>query len=132
MAGPYIGGSFAPPIDASKLDTYESLAATAPAQIKDAMRKLIVMCHEHRKHPSSRNGGTPHPVGVGTIVPLEQATIDAIDPHVPWEEETAMYCQWFDTIDPVLQKLLRDAAFHLAWFAVELEKDREPLTADKL
>jgi hypothetical protein len=34
--------------------------------------------------------------------------------------------------DTPSQKSLRDAAFHLLWHVVELDKDREPITADKL
>lgn len=38
----------------------------------------------------------------------------------------------FDSIDPVAQKDLRNAAFHCLWVARELDLGREPITTDKL
>lgn len=50
---------------------------------------------------------------------------------VPWAYELNAMQALFDTI-PDESKVLRDAAFHLLWYVKELEKDREPLTADRL
>jgi hypothetical protein len=50
---------------------------------------------------------------------------------VPWRYEIEAMQRLFDGIDPA-EKELRDAAFHLLWFVTELERDREPVTNDKL
>lgn len=128
----YIGGSFAPPLDAAKLATYCELAKTAPEQIGEAMTKLIDMVGLFYETPPSTAEAKPHPVGIGVIQKLEEAEIKRIWDAVPWQEECEMYARLFDKIDPVKDKPLRDAAHHLLWFAVELTNDREPCTSDKL
>lgn len=129
---PRIGGSFAPPLGAEKIAAYRALAASADPAVAEAVLALCDMVALFRETPASRNAGTPHPSGRGTIVPLEDAEIKRIWDTVPWEHEAEMYARLFDGIDPVAAKPLRDAAFHLLWFAVELGRGREPLTADRL
>lgn len=127
-----IGGSFAPPLTVDKIDAYAALAATAPPQVKDAMSTLLVLAREYQKHPTATSPSKPHPSGRGTIVPLAVAVADAIDPLVPWDEELAMFAAVFEKIDATAGKPLRDAAFHLLWYARELSIGRDPLTTDKL
>lgn len=126
------GGSFAPPMDDAKLASYYELAEKAPPAVRDEMQKLCRMMEVFGETPRSRQRGTPHPSGMGAIVPLEPAEIHRIDQHVPYEHECKMLTELFETLDPEEQRDLRNAAFHLLWFAVELCKDREPITNDQL
>lgn len=128
----YIGGSFAPPLTPAKLKQYVELAADASPQVTEAMAVLADAVEAYWKHKPSKQAGTAHPSGRGFIVPLEPETIKALDSAVPWNEELEMYAKVFDRIDPVAQRDLRNAAFHLLWFGRELFLDREPITADKL
>ena len=128
----HYGGSFAPPLDASKLASYRTLAGTATRPVADGMMSLISMMEAFHKQPASTNKGKPRASGRGEIVQLEKPVVDALDPHVPWDHEIKALSELFDTIPNDTQKPLRDAAFHLLWFATELAKDREPITKDKL
>lgn len=132
MSQPRMGGSFAPPLDAAKIASYRALAATAEPEVSEIMLNLCDMVETFQRTPRSKQNGSPHASGVGTIIPLEQAEIKRIDSVVPWMRECDMYGEVFDGIDNETQKPLRDAAFHLLWFAKELTLDREPITADQL
>lgn len=132
MTQPRIGGSFAPPLDKAKLARYRELAGTAEARTRDAMLQLCEMVQAHQGLARSKKKGTPHPSGVGVVVPLEAAAVKELDPLVPWPDELPALAAAFDRIDPRHSKELRDAAFHLLWFAGELCRDREPLTTDRL
>lgn len=126
----WLGGSFAPEITQSDIDRYRELAeGVTDKKVKEAMTSLCEMCERFSETPASRNGGTPHPTGVGVIVTLEQDEIDRIDDVVPWPEEVELFKRWFDTIPP---GETRNAAHHLLWYAVELSRDREPLTVERL
>lgn len=129
-----IGGSFAPALDAKGLAAYRKLAADAPPQVAEGMRVLADMLEFYRKGPegSRSTRSTPHPSGRGTIVTLPDDEVKRIWDAVPWDDDLDMYAKVFDRIDPVAQKELRNAAFHLLWFGRELFLDRVPLTADKL
>lgn len=129
---PRYGGSFAPPLDATKIAAYRELGTAAGGQIGEAVGKLCDMVALFQETPASTANGVPHPSGRGVMVPLEDEEIKRIWDAVPWDTENAMYAALFDTINPTTDKPLRDAAFHLLWFSVELEKDREPMTTDKL
>jgi hypothetical protein len=125
-----VGGSFAPPLDKTKLAEYEKLGATIEdRQTADYFKSLVAMLRHFWKTPESKLPGSPHPSGVGTIVPLEQAEIERIWNAVPWSQEC-------DVIGVVFDKLetgpIRNAAYHLLWYARELTADREPITKDKL
>lgn len=128
MARQLLGGSFAPPIDDAKLAAYEALVPSDDRQVADSMTKLITMLRKFRETPESQLAGRPHPV-IGTIVPLEDAEVQRIWDVVPYREEC-------DAIGLVFERLsvceVRNAAFHLLWFAYELTADREPITKDKL
>jgi hypothetical protein len=125
-----IGGSFAPPVDDQKLSHYEALmAAVEDRQVREYGESLVKMLRTFQAAPSSKAKSKPHPSGRGTITPLEQAEIERIWDCVPWPEEC-------DAIDVVFDRLpsgdVRNAAYHLLWFARELSIDREPCTTDKL
>jgi hypothetical protein len=127
-----IGGSFAPPLPPERLEEYKALAESADPQTADGMRGLVKMLETFSETPRSAREGQAHPVGRGVIVPLEEAEVKRIWDVAPWREELDMLAGVFDRLDPVAQKALRDAAFHLLWFGYELTMDREPLTADLL
>lgn len=129
----WVGGSFAPPLDTDKLTRYRELAdAAVSSQVREVLHKLCDMVEKFWETPSSSLSGVAHPSGRGLVVKLEDDEIKRIWDYVPYDKENKMYAELFDTIDAKTDKELRDAAFHLLWFAVELEKDREPLTNDML
>jgi hypothetical protein len=78
--------------------------------------------------PSSKLEGDTHQSGVGKIIPLEKEEIERIWDVVPWPKECDVIGECFDK----LTGELRNAAFHLLWYARELAIDREPITNDKL
>jgi hypothetical protein len=123
-----VGGSFAPPISDEQITSYEAMAKSADRRVSQYMLELVKMLRVFRQTPDSTLPGSPHPVK-GVMIPLENTEIERIWEYVPWPEEC-------DVIDGVFASLpsgeLRNAAYHLLWFARELTKDREPITADKL
>lgn len=127
-----VGGSFAPPLTDKNLSAYRDLAAAAPAQIGEAMTRLADMVAGYRAVPPTVAGVEPHPSGVGSIRKLAEDTVKRIWDLVPWKEELDMMAGLFDRLDPVTQKAIRDAAYHLLWYAYELFLDREPITKDKI
>lgn len=130
---PRIGGSFAPPLSDKKLTEYKKLIDGLPASpVKDSMAALHAMCGKWWELPESKGAGSDHPSGRGFIVPLDAEHVKTLWDHVPWDHELKAMADVFETIDPATDKPLRDAAFHLLWHGVELCKDREPITADKL
>ena len=127
-----IGGSFAPPLDSEKIAAYRELAKSAEDErVRDAMLPLCDMVDSFHQTPKSKLSGKPHPVGLGVVVPLEEDEIKRIWDLVPWDYECDALGKLFETL-PSDQKDLRNAAFHLLWFARELTKDREPITNDLL
>lgn len=139
---------FAPPIDASRLERYKALATIAdPGPIEDAYRQLLAMVEKFQETPESRERGIPlqteytrspfqdadgKPKPPPKIVPLEQAEVNRMWDFVPWPHEINAMAALFERIPNESRKELRDAAFHLIWFARELCLDREPMTQDKL
>ncbi len=129
MTRPQIGGSFAPPLTPEKLGDYKTLAESCPnRQCKEKMVELIKMMEVFDETPASIEAGSPHPVGIGVIVPLEGKEVERIWDVVPFASECDGIGQLFDQ----LEGDVRNAAYHLLWFARELAADREPLTNDKL
>ena len=135
----HIRGTFAPPLTNEKLQEYSELADNAPGSIKEKMKNLIEMVLVFRETPDSKNEGRPHPSGRGFIIPLEQKEIERIWDYVPWNDdgedhinECNMIGELFEKIDRATNRELRNAAFHLLWFARELAMDREPITSDKI
>lgn len=123
-----IGGSFAPPLDDAKLTAYEALAAgCSDEQCKDYLEQLIKMLRVFWQTGESSQPAQQTPLGVA-IVPLEDAEIERIWDYVPWESEC-------DTMGVAFDRLsgeVRNAAYHLLWYARELAKDREPTTSDRI
>lgn len=126
------GGSFAPPLTPEKLNSYTELANTANDIVKEIMLKLIAMIKHFNLTPSSPLVGTEHATKLALIIPLEDKEIERIWDVIPWEYEIDSYSAVCDSISNETHKDLRNAAFHLIWFARELCADREPITNDKL
>jgi hypothetical protein len=130
---PRFGGSFAPPLTPDTLNAYVDLAESASPQVREAMRALINTVSQFHALPKRAAApGTPHPSGRGTVEPLHPDDVARLDPHVPWKEELQMYGDLFEGISNETHKPLRDAAFHLLWYGVELFADRRPITNDRL
>lgn len=149
MARQQAGGSFAPPLSEELFVAYKAMIDAEPAgPVKDAMTQLYNCCAAWWNLPdSSGTGSKPHASGIGVIVPLDHEVRTALDTHVPWNHELdAMHGhdaegapKVLEAIDPVAQRDLRNAAFHLLWHVRELaigpdhgEWGREPITTDKL
>ena len=129
-----IGGSFAPPLIPEKLNSYTELANTATPEVKEIMLKLIAMLKHFNLTPTSPLLGATlkYDTKTAMVIPLEDKEIERIWDVVPWEYEIDSYSTVCDTISNETHKDLRNAAFHLIWFARELCADREPITNDKL
>lgn len=152
-----IGGCFAPPLTAGQVQKYRTIARTAPPAIGEAIDKLCDMVTLFHQSPASTKPGKPHPIGIGTIVELEEGEKVRIFDAVPWPHEVEMYKLMLDGLPdtrddienarlnreakargergvPIDQKTVtvKLAFGHLVWYAGELTNDREPLTADRL
>lgn len=143
MSIPQVGGSFAPPLTDELLTKYEALISglDPKSPIREAMGKLLLCCKEWWGLPDSTGGGNLHPSGRGSIISLDESAKKALWEYIPWsrrsmpngeEGELDLMHRLFDGINPVKQKELRDAAYHLLWHVVELDLDREPITLEKL
>ena len=130
----FIGGNFAPPLSDEKFAAYKALVAVLPASpVRDAMTGLLRCCEKWWQLPEP--AGTAiraHPSGRGVVVALQDDHAAHLDDLIPWDYELEAAQKLFDTIDPVGDKALRDAAFHLLWHVKELSLGREPLTNDLL
>ena len=129
------GGSFAPPMDDARLTEIEAMAsALDPSPVKSEMQDLCKMMRSFRETPDSTQPGRPVLAlrGARLHVPLEDEEVERIWDLVPWEHECTAIGVVFATISNETDHDLRNAAFHLLWFARELCADREPITNDKL
>ena len=124
------GGSFAPPIDDAKLSAYKQLidALDPKTPAGGYARELVTMFETFQQTPPSTLPGKKHPSGTGEIVPLEESEVARMWELVPWKEECDTMGKAFDA----LTGDVRNACFHLLWYARELTLDREPITTDKL
>lgn len=127
------GGSFAPPIDAQKLAHYRDLSMQVnDPPTMESMVELCDMVELFQQTPPSTRPGKPHPSGRGVITPLGEGEVDRIWDAVPWPDELDLMSARFEKLDPVSQRDIRNAAFHLLWYGRELCLDREPITTDRL
>ena len=128
-----VGGSWAPPLAPTKLQTYEVLAATAPARTRDYMGQLIKMLRVFWETPQSKRAAVANGHRTHAVVPLEEEEVKRIWDYVPWSPEIDMMSAAIDEeVPPSGDVALRNAAYHLIWYARELVCDREPVTNDIL
>jgi len=140
MTRKWLGGSFAPPLSKETLAEYRTAAESAEPRIREVMLKLCRMIEVFQETPESSLPSQPQPLGTlrtldgrlvaPQVVPLEEAEVQRIWDDVPWDYEIEAYRTLFDSL--LADSPLRTPCFHLLWFGTELEKDREPLTNDKL
>jgi hypothetical protein len=99
----HIGGNFAPPLTDELLRQYGELIAAVPAKtpLRDALDTLLACVLAWWNVPESAAKKRPHPVGRGSIQPLDQATIDALWDRTPYPEELT-------ALEPLLEEI--DAA----------------------
>jgi hypothetical protein len=139
-----VGGSFAPPLTTEKLDAYAGLHdGIEDPVVKYVFGNLLACAKKFQETGESKEKPVPHPMdgaevqtsdgktGVlrAKVVPLEKAEIDRIWDDVPWPYECDAYGQQLDVLPP---GELRNAAYHLLWYARELTADREPMTTDRV
>lgn len=132
---------FAPALTDEKLEHYKNLIDQLPeSPLKTAMETCYKAVEKWWNLPESK-GSSSDPDWVLVrhgkqktvkVTSLDKELIEELWDVVPWDYELQAMQPLFDAIDPVHQKELRDAAFHLLWFATELTLDREPLTKDRL
>lgn len=128
---------FAPDLTQDKLDDYEILGLhIKDPQIKDYYTRCLECVKQWWQLPeSSLKAKTEIDVlhqGVNkkvSIVPLEKSHQEQLFNSLPWLTDCEPIGKAFDTIP---QGELRDAAFHLLWYVIELTNDREPITQSKL
>lgn len=116
MAVRFLGGSFAPPITAEQVAEYRELAKSAELPVRDAITELATMVEVFLETPTTDGPNLP------------EAEVKRIWDYVPWDHECEALKPLFETLPT---GPLRNAAFHLLWYAVELTQDREPATTDR-
>lgn len=132
----YVGGHFAPAITDTMLATYAAdIASLVPGQVKDVLTSLLTLLQTWKALPASQPNAAPqanpqtHPSGRGLIVSLDETCKAALYELIPWPSELKMYGELLDAITDLTT---RNMAFHLLWYATELNLGREPITMDKL
>lgn len=134
------GGSFAPPLSDAILASYASLIeATDPnTELGEALRRCFACVDVWWGIPEScgplvHHAGSPFiidgQVRHVSAVELDTVTQTSLWDTIPWEYEIVHYGRVFDGI---LDRTLRNCAFHLLWHVKELDNDREPITQDKI
>lgn len=127
---------FAPPLTDALLARYETVIAALPASpVGDAMRACLAPVKvwwdlpESKADPDKPRLKILHRGRDVSVVirDLEPGIAAALFDAIPWGYELEGIERLFDAI-PAAQKELRDAAFHLLWYAKELNLDREPVT----
>lgn len=147
MAKTFFGGSFAPPLTDEILAEYQGLINQVPekTQLRDALDRAFSCVSKWWELPESDGVPKPHPVNgeTGTvngvtrklavqIVPLNEEFQKQLWDDIPWDDEIASWGRLFEGISATDNKKLRDAAHHLLWHVVELSRDREPITNDRI
>ena len=129
-----IGGSFAPPLSDEKLAAYQELINLVPekTQLREALDTCMKCVMKWWELPESSSGSKPHGSGRGALIELDDSIKSDLWDLIPWKEEIETIKKLFDGIEPVKDKALRNAAYHLLWHVIELDLDREPITNDKI
>lgn len=133
---------FAPDLTDEKIAEYRQIADSLPdsrGAIRDAIRECLVVVSTWWELPEStgsardrlleiRHRGETKLFKVTTLSDdLKRQLYDII----PWSYEISAMQALFDDI-PAEERELRNCAFHLLWFVIELNQDREPITQTAL
>lgn len=127
---------FAPPLDDSTLVKYESMISSVnDAELKEGLLKCLACVKAWYVLPESK--GTGRTLGIlhkdqphtYTVTPLEDSYIKSLWDVTPWIKDCEPLKVLFDQIKP---KDIKDMAFHLLWYTIEIALDREPVSQDKL
>jgi hypothetical protein len=99
MANPRIGGSFAPPLSDEKLAQYRTLIEAMPeSPAKDTGLLVLACCEKWWELPASKSAGSPHPIGVGTIVNLDEPLKKELWDYIPWTHDLNAMVSLFDEV----------------------------------
>lgn len=121
-------------ITLDKLNVYRDLLKKALSpRLYEYAYKLLSMVERFLETPESSQPLQKIRVDLGTE--LAALPAKALDPeeyermfdYVPWEDEIEMMSQAFEAL-PTGD--VRNACFHLIWYARELTRDREPMTKE--
>lgn len=122
----------APELTDEKLARYADLIAALPAsRAKSVAEECLACVRAWWELPASHmraeralrivHKGKTHEID---ITPLTRELADKLFDVTPWTEDTVAMGAALDS----LTGEVRDAAYHLLWFATELSLDREPMT----
>lgn len=115
----------APAFTDETLARYEALAGTiSDPQVKDAYQTCLNCVKKWWELPESTGRKVEHFTGKAFAQALDKPVQDALLESIPWQDELQLIGQRFDSL-PAGD--LRNAAFHLLWYVVELNNDREPM-----
>lgn len=136
---------FAPPLTDALLQKYEKMISDLPremGEVKDIMKECLAPVKMWWELPESkRRDGVDFVFNIGgkgdktiACTPLELKHQEDLFDLIPWPRELKTMGEVLDQLpsNTSEQKELRDAAYHLLWYANELCRDREPLTKDVL
>lgn len=96
-----IGGNFAPPLTDEKLAAYaEMIEASPDSRVRDLLRVAHKCCSRWWDLPESTEGvETPHPVGRGMVMPLDEPIKQDLYDLIPWKDEIEGMKLLFDDIE---------------------------------
>ncbi len=124
----------APPLTDPLLAKYRKLAEGLPAgdRIRDGMLTCLACVEAWWKLPESKAKPAARMKTLGgseaDVVPLEDGHVKKLWDVTPWVDELDVLGKVFDGLPP---GDLRNAAYHLLWYAMEITLDREPLSQDR-
>ena len=118
---------FAPPLTDEKLAEYETLINSLDAgEVKDAMQECLTCTKAWWDLPeSTRTDGDKFQIihqkkeKTYSVTPLEKEHVKQLDLVTPYTRECVAMQPLFEKLDPVYQRDLRNAAFHLLSYSTE-------------
>jgi hypothetical protein len=103
MQQAHLGGMFCPPLPDDWRESYQRVIDGLPAdQVKEWMQELYDCCVQWDDLPVStgERGITKHPGHPNaTLIHLDQAVADALDPHIPWSEQLLLMQVHFNALE---------------------------------
>lgn len=132
---------FAPPLNDKTLTEYKKLFKNVEdKELKDCLDTLHKCTEAWWKQAESQATGQKEWLFYtkdgkevrGIEQPLQPEQVESLWDTTPWMRELVAMEPILDKINPQSEKELRNAAFHLLWFAKEITLDREPMTTERL